>query len=69
MHKTANVLGKMAKTVQAGAKARLHEIRMAPTRTDDESDREHVLDGAFASSADEGQRQPRSVFGDGVQAV
>ena len=32
VHKTANVLDKMAKTVQSGAKAKLHEIWMAPTR-------------------------------------
>ena len=34
VHKTANVLDKMAKGVQPGAKARLHEIWMAPTRED-----------------------------------
>lgn len=34
VHKTANVLDKMAKTVQGGAKAKLHEIWMAPTRED-----------------------------------
>lgn len=34
VHKTANVLDKMAKTVQTGAKAKLHEIWMAPTRED-----------------------------------
>ena len=33
VHKTANVLDKMAKAVQPGAKAKLHEIWMAPTRT------------------------------------
>jgi transposase-like protein len=32
VHKTANVLDKMAKSVQPGAKAKLHEICMAPTR-------------------------------------
>jgi len=32
VHKTANVLDKMAKKVQGGAKAKLHEIWMAPTR-------------------------------------
>jgi len=34
VHKTANVLDKMAKTVQSGAKEKLHEIWMAPTRED-----------------------------------
>ncbi len=34
VHKTANVLDKMAKKVQPDAKARLHEIWMAPTRED-----------------------------------
>ena len=34
VHKTANVLDKMPKRVQAGAKAKLHEIWMAPTRED-----------------------------------
>ena len=34
VHKTANVLDKMAKGVQPGAKAKLHEIWMAPTRED-----------------------------------
>jgi putative transposase len=32
VHKTANVLDKMAKSVQDGAKGKLHEIWMAPTR-------------------------------------
>jgi transposase-like protein len=32
VHKTANVLDKMAKKVQGGAKAKLHDIWMAPTR-------------------------------------
>jgi len=32
VHKSANVLDKMAKGVQPGAKAKLHEIWMAPTR-------------------------------------
>ena len=36
VHKTANVLDKMAKKVQSGAKAKLHEIWMAPTRADAE---------------------------------
>ena len=36
VHKTANVLDKMAKRVQSGAKAKLHEIWMAPTRADAE---------------------------------
>jgi len=34
VHKTANVLNKMAKVVQSGAKSRLHQIWMAPTRED-----------------------------------
>jgi transposase-like protein len=34
VHKTANVLDKLAKRVQSQAKARLHEIWMAPTRED-----------------------------------
>ncbi len=36
MHKTANVLDKMAKKVQPKAKEMLHEIWMAPTRADAE---------------------------------
>jgi transposase-like protein len=32
VHKTANVLDKVAKKVQGGAKSKLHEIWMAPTR-------------------------------------
>jgi transposase-like protein len=36
VHKTANVLDKMAKRVQPGAKGQLHEIWMAPTRVDAE---------------------------------
>jgi putative transposase len=32
VHKTVNVLDKMAKKVQGGAKSKLHEIWMAPTR-------------------------------------
>jgi len=34
VHKTANVLDKMAKRVQPDAKGKLHEIWMAPTRAD-----------------------------------
>lgn len=34
VHKTANVLDKMAKKVHGGAKSKLHEIWMAPTRED-----------------------------------
>jgi putative transposase len=37
VHKTANVLDKMAKSVQPAAKAKLHEIWMAPTREAAES--------------------------------
>lgn len=36
VHKTANVLDKMAKRVQGGAKDKLHEIWMSPTREDAE---------------------------------
>ena len=36
VHKTVNVLDKMAKKVQSGAKEKLHEIWMAPTRADAE---------------------------------
>ena len=32
VHKTANVLDKMAKSVQAGAKSLIHEMYMAPTK-------------------------------------
>ena len=41
VHKTANVLDKMAKKVQPGAKEKLHEIWMAPTRADAEQAFEH----------------------------
>ena len=41
VHKTANVLDKMAKRVQSGAKAKLHEIWMAPTRADAEQAFDH----------------------------
>jgi transposase-like protein len=34
VHKTANVLDKMAQKVHSGAKSKLHEIWMAPTRED-----------------------------------
>ena len=34
VHKTANVLDKLAKSVQPAAKSKLHEIWMAPTRAD-----------------------------------
>lgn len=37
VHKTANVLDKMAKRVQPAAKEKLHEIWMAPTRADAET--------------------------------
>jgi transposase-like protein len=36
VHKTANVLNKMPKSIQAKAKAMLHDIWMAPTRADAE---------------------------------
>lgn len=44
VHKTANVLDKMAKRVQPGAKAKLHEIWMAPTRADAERAFEQFVD-------------------------
>jgi transposase-like protein len=37
VHKTANVLDRMAKRVQPAAKEKLHEIWMAPTRVDAET--------------------------------
>ena len=43
VHKTANVLDKMAKKVQSGAKAKLHEIWMAPTREDAHKAFEHFV--------------------------
>ncbi|MCP4246969.1 MAG: IS256 family transposase [bacterium] len=43
VHKTANVLDKMAKKVQSGAKAKLHEIWMAPTRADAERAFDHFI--------------------------
>ena len=43
VHKTANVLDKMAKKVQPGAKERLHEIWMAPTRADAEQAFDHFI--------------------------
>jgi transposase-like protein len=43
VHKTANVLDKMAKKVQPGAKAKLHEIWMAPTRADAEQAFDHFI--------------------------
>jgi len=43
VHKTANVLDKMAKKVQSGAKAKLHEIWMAPTRGDAEQAFDHFI--------------------------
>ncbi len=43
VHKTANVLDKMAKKVQPAAKARLHEIWMAPTREDAEKAFDHFV--------------------------
>ena len=43
VHKTANVLDKMAKKVQPGAKEKLHEIWMAPTRADAEQAFDHFI--------------------------
>jgi len=43
VHKTANVLDKMAKKVQSGAKAQLHEIWMSPTREDAQEAFEHFV--------------------------
>ena len=41
VHKTANVLDKMAKKVQSGAKEKLHQIWMASTRADAEQAFDH----------------------------
>ena len=43
VHKTVNVLDKLAKKVQSGAKAKLREIWMAPTRTDAERAFDHFI--------------------------
>ena len=43
VHKTANVLDKMAKKVQSGAKAKLHEIWMAPARENAQQAFDHFL--------------------------
>jgi transposase-like protein len=43
VHKTVNVLDKMAKKVQSGAKGKLHEIWMAPTRVDAEQAFDHFI--------------------------
>jgi transposase-like protein len=43
VHKTANVLDKMAKKMQCGAKEKLHEIWMAPTRADAEEAFDHFI--------------------------
>jgi putative transposase len=43
VHKTANVLDKMAKKVQSGAKEKLHQIWMAPTRADAEQAFDHFI--------------------------
>jgi transposase-like protein len=43
VHKTANVLDKLAKRVQPGAKEKLHEIWMAPTRADAEQAFDHFI--------------------------
>jgi transposase-like protein len=43
VHKTANVLDKLAKKVQSGAKEKLHEIWMAPTRADAEQAFDHFI--------------------------
>ena len=43
VHKTVNVLDKMAKTVQSGAKDKLHEIWLAPTRADAEQAFDHFI--------------------------
>jgi transposase-like protein len=44
VHKTANLLDKMAKKVQSGAKEKLHEIWMAPTRADAECALDHFIE-------------------------
>jgi transposase-like protein len=41
VHNTVNVLDKMPKRVQTGAKAKLHEIWMAPTREDADTAFDH----------------------------
>jgi transposase-like protein len=38
VHKAVNVLDKMSKRVQGGAKAKLHRIWMGPTREDAHAD-------------------------------
>ena len=43
VHKTANVLDKMPKRVQNGAKTKLHEIWMAPTREDAQTAFDHFV--------------------------
>jgi len=43
VHKTVNVLDKLAKKVQSGAKAKLREIWMAPTRTAAERAFDHFI--------------------------
>ena len=43
VHKTANVLDKMAKKVQSGAKAQLHEIWMSATREDAQDAFDHFV--------------------------
>lgn len=43
VHKTANVLDKLARKVQPDAKARLHEIWMAPTREDANTAFDHFV--------------------------
>ncbi|MCP4249352.1 MAG: hypothetical protein GY778_20100 [bacterium] len=43
VQRTANVLDKMAKKVQSGAKEKLHEIWMAPTRADAERAFDHFI--------------------------
>jgi putative transposase len=44
VHKTANVLNKMPKSVQPKAKADIHEIWQAPTRADAETAFDHFLE-------------------------
>jgi len=64
VHKTANVLNKMPKSVQSKAKADLHEIWMASTREDAETAFDHFLEkyGAKYPAACECLKKDRDVL-------
>ena len=64
VHKTANVLNKMPKSVQPKAKADLHEIWMASTREDAETAFDHFLEkyGAKYPAACECLKKDRDVL-------